>query len=151
MINLQPWRRQRRRREIYKACGFLLITAMILAGFISYYLYGLMLRRQQLHSQLAQQNTHQERAFPLSTATIVSLNKLIWQQQHYWRQLVNLLSTIPPDIMLNSLECQGAVCECEVAARYLQQLTQVFPHDELRDLKQGGCPLCYRAKIDVKL
>lgn len=152
MINLQGWRQQQLRRRFQLSIGLMIILYLLVGAVYGYYIYSnyhqrLVLQQRLKHITVADKASIKHIAAPVVTA----LHQLVWQQQRYTLKLFNLLSVIPPDIILIGLECQGRVCECDVAAHSLQRLTQIFPQEELRDLKQGGCPLCYRAKIDVKL
>ena len=150
--DLSGWRRRRLRRQLGLGAG-LMITIYLLAGIAyGYFIWKGYREQLVLRQRIVQTKKIAKMPINLVAAPIVTaLHQLVWQQQHQLRQLVNLLSVIPPDIILVGLECHGRVCECDVAAHSSQRLAQVFSQDELRDLKQGGCPLCYRAKIDVKL
>lgn len=152
MIDLQGWRRRNLQRQQWRAIAILGLCYLSVAISYGYYIRQAYFQRQRLAERQSQAlDTHKIQLNQATVALITQLHQLVWQQRRQLLRLVNLLSVIPPDIILVGMECQGGVCECDVAASTVQRLTQIFPREELRDLKQGGCPLCYHAKIDVKL
>lgn len=151
MINLQRFREHQARR--YKCLALSIVCAcyMLIGVPVWMYLPRMQAQRDRLSAIALKIKPNQQDTGKTTRSMVMAIHKLVWAKRHDILMLIRELIAIPADVALISVTCQEQVCEFKVGSNRIQQLMRVFAGNRLRDLKQGGCPLCYRAKIDVKL
>ncbi len=151
MIDLREWRRARSRH--YKGLALCIVGTcyMLIVVPALIYLPGLYRTKKEWSAQVAKREPNQQVLSKTTAEAIASVNQLVWAKHRFVLGLIRRLTAIPLHVELMSLVCQQMICEFNVAGQTAQELVSVFARNQLRDLKQGGCPLCYHAKIDVRL
>lgn len=151
MINLVPWRQRLMRR--YCVTALLIISGCyILVGTPAMiYLPRMEQRLQTLKAQQQAGPPHHGVISNTTRAEIIAINKLAWKKRQYIMRLAQIFARCPGDILLEQLRCHLDTCELLVRGPSPQRINAVFANNQIEDLKQGGCPQCYRAKINVTL
>jgi hypothetical protein len=108
-------------------------------------------QKDMLSTAALKLKSNQQDISKATRSVVIAVHKLVWEKRHYVLMLIRKLTAIPADVELMSVACHMMTCEFRVGSGQARELIRAFANNQLRDLKQGGCPLCYRAKIDVKL
>lgn len=151
MINLVPWRERYWRHCLLRAlcimggCYMLIITPAII------YLRHMEQRQQALRSRLEGLGPHRPALSNTTIQQVMAVHRWVWDKQRYILGVMRLLAMVPQDIRLKSLDCRASACELQVIGTGPQRLTAAFAKGQLQDLRQGGCPQCYRATINISL
>jgi len=151
MINLLPYRQRRLRH--YRLIALFIISVcyilVIVPGVV--YLSHMEQRKRQLSAQVATVMPYQQVISRTARLHVVAVNKLTWEKHRYLSHLMQVLMRIPLAVQLLNIQCHSVTCEFDILTNRLGDLPRVFANRQVKDLTQGGCPQCYRAKIDVTL
>jgi radical SAM superfamily enzyme len=151
MINLIPWRERRLRKYRHVALFIVSSCYMLIITPVMFYLQRMEQDKQALSKQFRGLKLHRRVVSNTVRNQVMAINQLVWSKRRYVLSLMRMLAKMPPDIILQNVQCHLTTCEFDVTGTSAQQINKVFANNEVKDLTQGGCSQCYRAKIDVKL
>ncbi len=151
VIDLKRWRE--RQFFHYRLLALCIISGCYMLTFMPamVYLSHIQQQKKTLYAKLQVISGHEQVINKMTPEGLLAINQLVFAKRHYVLALVDRLARIPRDVVLVRLECRKQICEEDVSSDRLQSLMRVATQNEVKDLKQGGCPLCYHAKINVML
>ncbi len=157
MINLLPWREKLHWR---KKCGFIsfvLLLFSLLGCIMLYVSVGATVRLSQLNQQKSKLEktvavlAREDEIFNKQRIKVRALehtHNIIQQRFAYLQQFIQVTEKIKSPLVLQELHCIKLSCDMTIASSVASALTQQF---KVSDIKQGECPLCYRARVKLSL
>lgn len=160
MINLLPWREQLFfKRKILAlsliAIGYLLL--FVVSGIFFFKTYD---KRnewissiQQLHQEAKQLQLHSKDTFDkeITQKQLLTMRAVVWKRYEFIKKTIQLMIRVPYSVVLSKIDCMKGSCAMELNAKTLQIANLLFSNDQVQDVKQGICPLCYQVEVTSQL
>lgn len=144
MINLLPWREHRYRLRLICLTMMILICYSSAIIFMFYQGIGLYQRQQQLILKNPMVKPKENIVAQVLAQRLATAHTIVQARFKFMRALLNKLKQLPASVVLQQLQCHEYNCELKLQTSNFKNIG-----GKLSDIRQGACPTCYQAIIDL--
>ena len=159
MINMMPWRETELATRKKMALSIIVAAHMLLIGISSLLLmqgyhrqHELTRVLQRLRSDVQQRQSSFQLSFKAleKQRQLTEISKQVWQRYRFVEKIIHMMMQVSPHFVLIQLSCVVASCDMELGTPTLSTDHMLSAAYQVREVKPGDCPLCYRIHTTVQ-